>query len=605
MAKNNNIRRQFFRGGILLLFFLFIFALTGPVQADRVDENRPSAVERISAPDRYKLAAIVADRYFPSADKVILVQSQAWADALSASNISKGKYPILYVGKDYFPDENRAYIQKLHAREIILVGGPNTISEKLEREVSSFFPATNVRRISGRDRYELAINSLDGDRGLVLTSGHTYSDALVAAPYAFLEGNNILILPPNGLTASSRTLFKSVNFSNISIIGGSLSENSAKEVSEITGLSISRISGRDRYEVSANVFKHISERIADKSAIVTSGELFSDALIAGPLSQKLSRPILLARKNSIPGPVLSLYENRSAGRTLALGGRATISDSALDMLSGAVVETNENNPPADEPDKPNEGNDSRSHDILVEPDKPNPDKPSEENDNRSHDILVEPDKPAAGKENPGSGSSDINSDPGKAGLEVPNNNPALKVNKFNLTHYPQQNSYYCGPASLQMLMDKLGAKTSARGESLSQDNLAKYLETTLAHGSHTANIAGAINAWLGQELYSLVRRPSADKFREAVINSLNSGYPLIINTNEKRGSDHYNGHNDGTYGHIIILEGYDPSTNQVIFKDPGTSIWSKAKAEFAYDLDLFVERFLKFEYTDLVGYVGN
>lgn len=587
MTKKNNIRRRFFRGGILLLFFLFIFALTRPVHADRADENGGISVERIFAPDRYKLAAIVADRYFPSADKVILVQSQAWADALSASNISKGKYPILYVGKDYFPDENRAYIQKLDAKEIILVGGPNTISEKLEREVASLFPWADVRRISGRDRYEIAINSLDRDRGLVLTSGHTYSDALVAAPYAFLEGNNILILPPNGLTASSRTLFKSVNFSNISIIGGSLFENSANEVSEITGLSISRISGRDRYEVSANVFKHISERTADKSAIVTSGELFSDALIAGPLSQKLSRPILLARRNTIPDPVLSLYENRSAGRTLDLGGSATISDSALDMIRGLVVETNKNNPPADEPDKPN------------------PDKQNEGNDNRSHDILVEPDKPAAGEENSGSGSSDINSGPGNAGQEAPNNNPSLKISKFNLTHYPQQNSYYCGPASLQMLMDKLGAKTSARGESLSQDNLAKYLETTAAHGSHTANVAGAINAWLGQELYSLVRKPSSAQFREAVINSLNSGYPLIVNTNEKRGSDHYNGHNDGTYGHMIILEGYNPSTNQVIFKDPGTSIWPKAKAEFAYDLDLFVERFLKLEYTDLVGYVGK
>lgn len=57
---------------------------------------------RIAGQNRYESAAQISREQFTNAKKVIVVSAQKYADALSATTLSDGKYSILYTEKILF-----------------------------------------------------------------------------------------------------------------------------------------------------------------------------------------------------------------------------------------------------------------------------------------------------------------------------------------------------------------------------------------------------------------------------------------------------------------------------------------------------------------------
>ena len=91
--------------------------------------------QRFQGENRAKTAVNVQRHYFANTNKIILVNDNAYPDAISATNVSMGKYPLLYTGKNSLSVETKSALDKMFLDEIYLMGGVNTISKNVENKL--------------------------------------------------------------------------------------------------------------------------------------------------------------------------------------------------------------------------------------------------------------------------------------------------------------------------------------------------------------------------------------------------------------------------------------------------------------------------------------
>ena len=304
-------------------------------------------IQRLDGARREDVAKKVSDTFFTEgkkADKVILVNDMAFADAISSTNISQGKYPILYTKKDAMPAATIQVLKNLKPSQVYIMGGTGSVSENVAASAKSLTGTTPVR-VGGRDRYEVSANAAKYcgkvDR-IVVTTGQVYSDALVAAPYAHKKNAAVLLVGAQFPTAIQNYV-KTLGSVACEIIGGpgSVPESYANTLKSLTGSTPTRITGANRYEVSAAVAK---QNFADaKQAFLASGEVFSDALSASSAAQQLNAPILLVRKDQTSSDVASYLKDNNVLATLyTMGGIGTISESNLTSLNRTLGGQDEN-----------------------------------------------------------------------------------------------------------------------------------------------------------------------------------------------------------------------------------------------------------------------
>ncbi|GIH69151.1 C39 family peptidase [Sphaerimonospora thailandensis] len=172
---------------------------------------------------------------------------------------------------------------------------------------------------------------------------------------------------------------------------------------------------------------------------------------------------------------------------------------------------------------------------------------------------------------------------------------------LSLTHAPQINGYFCGPATGTMMIKMAdgGIRSKATGESFGQTNLgnASHMRTSINKVTDWGSklFVTGINKWRGTNYYVQVNSPSLSVFKAAIKNSIGSnGMPLAADTVEFQGGAHYNNHPNRTIGHWITAYGYTGNGDTVKWADPSTNLWSSngVKATFTYSASGFAQ-FLK------------
>ena len=123
----------------------------------------------------------------------------------------------------------------------------------------------------------------------------------------------------------------------ILIVGGTSSVSPAVESALSTIAPVTRIGGADRYEVAAG----IAAGTTATHVVIASGELFSDALSAGPLAAKLGAPLLLTRQGDLPASTAEALRSIAPQTVTVLGGSDTISDAVLQAIATAAGATTE------------------------------------------------------------------------------------------------------------------------------------------------------------------------------------------------------------------------------------------------------------------------
>lgn len=298
---------------------------------------------RIAGQNRYESAARISREQFTNAKKVIVVNAQKYADALSATTLSDGKYSILYTEKDSLPTATRNEIQRLNPVEVYLLGGKQSISSGIENILKKY--SNKVTRIAGRDRYETSakVAAMSKKKNVVIASGENFSDPLYASSYAY--SNNAKILLSSGKTLSRQTrdylLRNKSSIGKVTVVGGgqSISSATVRYIQSVTGKNVSRISGRNRYDGSVKVANSMNK---DK-VFIASGEDFADALAISPLAQKLNAPILLSSRSKLDTSVIAFLNNfkKSIKDVYIVGGYRTIDNNVYGTVKNVLAKTPE------------------------------------------------------------------------------------------------------------------------------------------------------------------------------------------------------------------------------------------------------------------------
>ena len=285
--------------------------------------------QRFQGENRAKTAVNVQRHYFANTNKVILVNDNAYPDAISATNVSMGKYPLLYTGKNSLSVETKSALDKMFLDEIYLMGGANTISKNVENKLRKNFPHAKITRIMGNNRYDTSAESAKtraNTTNLIFAAGTNYADALYATSLAAHQNAPILLVSNEGLSQSTRKFIQSIgNIDSVTIVGGEISVNQSvkNQIENLTKKRVTRLAGVDRYESSVEVAKRVNANPAE--VITTSGEVFADALVSSTVAQKIKAPILLVKKDVIPLKVREYMKNTtSIYKLTTIGGYNTV-----------------------------------------------------------------------------------------------------------------------------------------------------------------------------------------------------------------------------------------------------------------------------------------
>jgi len=335
-SKGWNLGRRII-ASLLLVMVMILFV---PLEIYAQEFVTPNLI-RHDGYSRDNVAENVAKAHFNDSNKVILVNREKFSDAISATNISQGRYPVLYTHQGHVTEGTMELIKSMPLDEIYILGGALSVNESVVNQLKS---AANVKvtRIEGRSRYDANVSAVKANfnqkEHVVIASGEVYSDALYGVSYANTIDAPIILTKTNQLEASTIELLKDLDVKRATIIGGSLTVTSEVEnqLAEL-GVQQSRISGRNRYIGSTEVASASYQN--PKNIIIASGEVFSDALVSAPLAQKLNAPILLVRATTLEDEVRQyLLDSRKPLEKLYIqGGPVSVSDSLESYISSIVL----------------------------------------------------------------------------------------------------------------------------------------------------------------------------------------------------------------------------------------------------------------------------
>ena len=114
-----------------------------------------------------------------------------------------------------------------------------------------------------------------------------------------------------------------------------------------------------------------------------------------------------------------------------------------------------------------------------------------------------------------------------------------------VTLFQQETGYYCGPASVQMVVNYLSAYVE-------QDDLASDLGCFGGGGTNVDKVLPCLNKYLGSGYYEECRTYGGDNIAGLIPLSINNGNPVICNV-ETRYLPYYNGHSSR---HYVVVYGH-------------------------------------------------
>ncbi|MDU4571327.1 MAG: cell wall-binding repeat-containing protein [Finegoldia magna] len=298
------------------------------------EKPQPTEENRISGRNRIDTAIEVSKKYYEKANTVIIARSDEYPASLTASPLAKKlNAPILLTSKNELEKTVKAEIKRLKATNIIIVGGVNSISTKVEKELRQY--DKEIERIAGHSRYETSaaiaerLLKLSAKQTAIIASGENFADALTAGAYAAQQEYPILLVQKTTIdTKIAKVLNK--NIDKTIIAGGinSVSEKVKKDLPKNT----ERIAGRSRYDTAAQIAKKLFK---SEKAFVASGEVFADALVVSPVAGRLSSPILLVNRKESPETIRA-YVKETITEITVIGGKKFVPSPIVTDLESVI-----------------------------------------------------------------------------------------------------------------------------------------------------------------------------------------------------------------------------------------------------------------------------
>ncbi|MEV1287460.1 C39 family peptidase [Micromonospora sp. NPDC049679] len=143
--------------------------------------------------------------------------------------------------------------------------------------------------------------------------------------------------------------------------------------------------------------------------------------------------------------------------------------------------------------------------------------------------------------------------------------PSEKIGKYDFEYQP--NFYYCGPAATRIAL-------TSNGVTLSQDELAQQLGTTVNGTNSAEDITRVMNKVIGKDAYRTQSIPGPgatpaemDRLQADVVNALSDGRAVVANI-AGGATDNAGFWRSFPGGHYVTIVGYSDEGRQVQVADP-------------------------------------
>lgn len=212
-----------------------------------------------------------------------------------------------------------------------------------------------IVRYGGADRYatslliaEAVAAAADGSvEQVVLVSGERWTDAVVAAPVAGALGAPVLMTPPTELRGDAAVFLQRIGVTRALVVGpeagggahGAGRGVSAAVLSSLAGVGVSaeRVSGSDRFGTALAAARQVTAGVMPergRTAIVASGDVFADALVAGPIAARGRHPVLLNPSDELHAEVARYLTEARIEHVVVMGGTAALGEAVENAITG-------------------------------------------------------------------------------------------------------------------------------------------------------------------------------------------------------------------------------------------------------------------------------
>jgi len=210
-----------------------------------------------------------------------------------------------------------------------------------------------IAPVFGQSRYETAVQSswiafptVGSAKAVVLATGENWPDALGGAALAGATDAPVLLTKPDTLPESVRAEIDRLNVAKVYVLGGaaSVSTTVAAAVDAISGVTVQRIGGTDRWDTAARIAAETKARMLASGrsvdgVYVATGRDFPDALAASPASFVTGRPILLTEPSDLPTVTANAIKTLGVDDAWVIGGLKAVGTTATAEIESLGLDT--------------------------------------------------------------------------------------------------------------------------------------------------------------------------------------------------------------------------------------------------------------------------
>jgi N-acetylmuramoyl-L-alanine amidase len=224
------------------------------------------------------------------------------------------------------------------------IAGPNDCASAVAASADEFqdaaAPLTSVARKVSFRLPVAAVPAYEGTPTAVVTAAGHYPEAICAASLAGAVNGPVLLTKPKEFYVGIVPELHRLGIRQVYVVG-SKSTVPERQVNllKALGFSVERISGADRYAISANVARKVatlSTVTSQTPVFVASGNRTQDGFIVAPAAYATHGILLLVNKTT-PKNIASVAKSLGVNKAYAVGDKLALPKSALDGLTKAGV----------------------------------------------------------------------------------------------------------------------------------------------------------------------------------------------------------------------------------------------------------------------------
>lgn len=308
-------------------------------------------VKRFSGNGRFDTAAKISKGSFDSSSTVVLAFGFNYADALAGVPLAKKlNAPILLTSKDTLETETIEEINRLGAKNIIILGGEGAIGKKVVDVLKkNGIKEKNIKRYAGKSRFGTATaiaNSITKEpTELFFVYAFGFADALSASTVAASKGAPIIYLNKTGDIDEDTLKYLSSVKNKVKkayVIGGEgvISKDMMKKAGDALGLTvgktITRVAGQDRYATCIKINDTFADVLKGTEICVAKGLDFPDALSGGVYAAMKGSALFLA-DNKLANTQVDFLRKKKASGINVFGGVGAVPDRLVQSISAKSV----------------------------------------------------------------------------------------------------------------------------------------------------------------------------------------------------------------------------------------------------------------------------